>query len=227
MEYQPCPLCRTPALPRAEAPQGRRLFDCAACGALHLDPAQRLSPELEHAHYLHHQNSPADAGYRDFLNRLAIPLVERLAPGASGLDYGSGPGPTLSVMLREQGFRMKEYDPFFAPDVAPLNDRYDFITCTEVLEHFHAPAEEFKRLVAMLRPGGILAVMTEVLREEQPLEQWRYLRDPTHVVFYRPKCFSWIAAHHRLQLEMPRPNVALLRRPQGPEAPLSPTTTTP
>jgi hypothetical protein len=32
-----------------------------------------------------------------------------------GLDYGCGPGPTLSSMFREKGFKMADYDLFFKP----------------------------------------------------------------------------------------------------------------
>jgi len=53
-------------------------------------------------------------------------VVEELSPllgdnhDLHGLDYGCGPGPTLSVMLREKGFKMADYDPFFKP--MPLID---------------------------------------------------------------------------------------------------------
>ena len=39
-----------------------------------------------------------------FLGRLAEPLVERLDPGASGLDFGCGPGPALAAMLTRRGY---------------------------------------------------------------------------------------------------------------------------
>ena len=96
-----------------------------------------------------------DPGYRRFLSKLADPLRGRLAPGAHGLDYGCGPGPALAAMLREAGHEMALYDPVYYPDTAPLQARYDFVTCTEVAEHFHAPAQEFDRMGALLRPGGL------------------------------------------------------------------------
>jgi len=52
------------------------------------------------------KNSPDDPRYRAFLSRLFIPLNERIAPESCGLDFGSGPGPTLSVMFEEQGHTM-------------------------------------------------------------------------------------------------------------------------
>ena len=52
------------------------------------------------------------------------------------------------------------YDPLFAPDRGVLQATYDFVTCTETAEHFHDPALEFARLDALLRPGGLLGLMT-------------------------------------------------------------------
>lgn len=203
-----CPLCAAPPRPPPTTWHGRRYHDCPACGLLHLDPADRLPLAEERAHYATHRNDPADPGYRAFLDRLAVPLVARLRPGASGLDYGAGPGPTLSVMLRERGFPTVDYDPAFAPEHASLAASYDFITCTEVAEHFLAPAAEFARLFGMLRPGGVLAIMTELVPSDRPLGEWRYLRDPTHVSLYREMTMRWIARHFDRQLEMPSRNVA-------------------
>lgn len=95
-----------------------------------------------------------DAAYRAFLNRAAGPLLERLPPARQGLDFGCGPGPALAIMLREAGHTVALFDPFFYPDPAVLASAYDFITCTEVAEHFHRPAEEFSKLDALLNPGG-------------------------------------------------------------------------
>ncbi|HEX2092860.1 MAG TPA: class I SAM-dependent methyltransferase [Longimicrobiaceae bacterium] len=184
-----------------------------------MDPADRPEAAAEREHYGTHRNDPADPGYRAFLDRLAAPLAERLPPGARGLDYGSGPGPTLPVMLRERGFPMEVYDPFFAPDPTPLGRAYDFITCTETIEHFHSPADELDRLDRMLRPGGWLGVMTELFTGERAFGEWRYARDPTHVCFYRPETVEWIAARHGWALEVPGRNVVLFRKPAAPDSP--------
>ncbi|HEX2188661.1 MAG TPA: class I SAM-dependent methyltransferase [Longimicrobiaceae bacterium] len=195
------------------AAHGRRYLECPVCGLVYLDPAHRPAPEAELAHYGTHRNDPADPGYRAFLDRLAAPLVERLPPGAEGLDYGSGPGPALAAMLRERGFAVEVWDPFFAPDPAPLGRAYDFVTCTETAEHFFSPAHELRRLDALLRPGGWLGVMTELYTGERAFGEWRYARDPTHVCFYRPETLRWIAERRGWALELPARDVAFFRKP--------------
>lgn len=210
---QGCPLCGSSRIRPFARAHGRRYRECPDCGLVHLAPEQRLDRAAEKRRYDLHENSPDDPGYRAFLDRLAAPLVERLEPGAEGLDYGSGPGPTLSVMLEEQGFPMAIYDPFYAPDPGPLRRRYDFVTCTETVEHFFDPGAELAHLRRLVRPGGWLAIMTEVLGPEQDFEAWHFARDPTHVCLYRRRTMDWIADRLGWRLESPRSSVFLLRKP--------------
>lgn len=207
-----CPLCHSDHVQTFALAYRRCYLECEGCRLIYLTPEQRLGPAAEKARYEAHENHPTDEGYRAFLSRLAIPLVEQLPAGSEGLDYGCGPGPTLSLMLEEQGFQMTIYDPFFAPDLRTLQRSYDFITCTETAEHFFHPGDEFDRLDRLLRPGGWLALMTEMLEESRSFTDWHYPRDPTHVAFYRPVTMQWIAARFRWSPTFPRPNIVLFRK---------------
>lgn len=206
-----CPLCGASATGPVHLAHGRRFHDCPGCRLVFADRTELLPPAEERARYETHENDPADPGYRAFLDRLAGPLTERLAPGAHGLDFGSGPGPTLSRMLTERGYPTADWDPFFSPDPAPLERTWDFVTCTEVVEHLHHPAETFELLSHLVRPGGWLAVMTTVLTDDLDFGEWWYARDPTHVAFYRPETLEWIAERYGWALERPSGNVALFR----------------
>jgi len=209
----PCPVCRSPSTRAFAQVDDRRYRRCDDCGARFLEPARFPSAAVERAHYLTHRNDPGDPGYRKFLAKLASPLLERLPRGSSGLDYGCGPGPALAAMLREAGHEVALYDPFFRPEPVVLQRTYDFVTCTEVAEHFHRPAEEFDRLDRLLRPGGWLAVMTSFQTDDARFADWHYRRDPTHVVFYREETFRAIAARHGWDCEIPVKDVALMRKP--------------
>ncbi len=138
----------------------------------------------ERAQYDLHTNSPSDLAYRAFLNRLAEPLKQRLSPFSRGLDFGSGPGPTLSLMLEESGHSMRLYDSHYAADKSVLSGSYDFITATEVVEHLSAPGAELQRLWDLLVPGGWLAVMTKLVIDRARFSDWHYRRDPTHISFF-------------------------------------------
>lgn len=210
-----CPLCRS-AAPGFVSIQERRYFRCPACDLVFLDPQQRLPAEAEVAHYALHQNDPDDIGYRVFLSRLADPMLQRLASASEGLDYGCGPGPALAAMLGESGHRMTLYDPIFQTQPMALQRRYDFVVCSETAEHFFRPFDEFRRLFGLLRPGGLLGVMTGFVPDTAAaFSRWHYPRDPTHVVFFGPRCFAWIAQRFGMQVELVEANVALLRRLPG------------
>lgn len=211
-----CPLCADGgARPWAEA-HGRRYLRCPRCRLSFLDPAQRPDLETERAHYRLHDNRPDDPRYRAFLSRLAEPLAERLTPGARGLDFGCGPGPTLSRMMAERGFVMRDYDPAFRPDPQALNGRYDFVACSEVVEHLHDPAATFALLDRLLRPGGWLGIMTGMVDDRRNFAAWWYVRDPTHVCFYDPDTMAWLAARLGWRLERPSWTVSLLEKPRAP-----------
>lgn len=208
-----CPVCRAPSGESFQHIEGKSYWRCRTCEATWLDPAHHLSRHDEYAHYLHHENHVDDPGYRRFLSKLSTPLLSRLAPGQQGLDFGCGPGPALAAMLREAGHDMALYDPFFHDEPSALARDYDFITCTETVEHLHAPADVFDQLDGMLRPGGWLAVMTCFQTEDTLFATWHYRRDPTHVVFFRPRSFEVIAAQRRWTCDVARKDVALMQKP--------------
>lgn len=208
----PCPLCASTETHHFALAHRRTYLECKECGLVFLTPTERLDQNAERAHYSTHENDPHDQRYRDFLDRLALPLMAKLSPGSRGLDIGSGPGPTLSLMLEERGFPMAIYDPYFAPNEGVFETTYDFVTATETVEHFYFPDREFERFERLLNPGGILGVMTELWLDDRPFEKWAYPRDPTHVSLYRPKTMEWITKRFGYAIEMPRANVVLFRK---------------
>lgn len=175
-------------------------------------PAQfHLSAQAERAVYEQHQNDPNDPRYRAFLMRLFAPMRARLAPFASGLDFGSGPGPALSAMFRESGVSCVDYDPFFANDASLLTRTYDFIACTEVLEHLASPGAVIAQLMSLLRPGGLLGVMTKRVTSDAAFATWHYIRDPTHIAFFSDETFTWIGEHHGVAVRFESKDVVLLQ----------------
>ena len=205
----PCPLCGADGAGVIDTNDARRYFQCANCALTYLHPDQRLARADERARYELHENNATDPDYVGFLRRLADPVMERLRPGARGLDFGCGPAPVLSQLLTASGFPCAAYDPFFAPGEALLEDQYDYVTCSEVVEHAHDPAATFSTLHRLLRTGGVLGVMTRFYPNGEAFADWWYRRDPTHVCFYNEATMRWIAARHGSTVEFPRSDVAL------------------
>jgi SAM-dependent methyltransferase len=187
-----CPLCAGKDIAPYHSDRARDYLACRTCDLVFVPPARHLRKADEKAYYDLHDNRPDDPGYRRFLSRLFDPLNERLAPRSRGLDFGCGPGPTLSKMFEEAGHAMALYDPHYADDASVLADAYDFITLSEVIEHLADPGRDLDRLWACLNDGGWLGIMTKRVRDPEAFKTWHYITDPTHIAFYSEATFAWL-----------------------------------
>lgn len=187
---------------------------CRNCRLIFAAPKDRPDPEEELARYETHENDPFDPGYRNFLGQLFKPLEELLKPESKGLDFGSGPGPTLNIMFEEEGHRMNIYDPFYADNPSVFDETYDFITTTEVAEHLYQPGKEFKTLWNCLHPGGFLGVMTKIAPDDRKkFADWHYRLDITHVTFYTEETFQWMANQWKATLSFYGDRVIIFQKP--------------
>lgn len=208
----PCRICGGGSAFLRHDVSDRAYYQCRRCEGTFVAGEALPSGVEERLTYELHENDASDPKYRQFVGQLVEPLIERLAAGAEGLDYGCGEGPAGAAMLTEAGFVVTLYDPFFVPDQAALEREYDFIFCCEVAEHFHDPVNEFKKMGQMLRPGGIIAIMTGIEYPRVNFAKWHYRRDPTHVTFYRPETMERIAQDREWQVIFPSPNTVLFRK---------------
>lgn len=186
-----CPLCQNSKnLIPVKGADERAYYQCPHCYLIFTK--QYLTLAEEEARYRTHQNGPQYEGHVKFLNRAITPALSYLNSTQRGLDYGCGPVPTLSVILKEKyGIACDDYDPLFYPE--PPAGKYDFIFSTECFEHFFSPAKELWRLCELLIDDGLLIIMTACWDETIDLKTWYYFRDPTHVAFYHQKTFQFIA----------------------------------
>ena len=207
-----CPLCNAQDVSGYHRDKRREYLQCSCCRLVFVPPNWYLTPEAERAEYDLHENAVDDPGYRQFLSRLASPLIECLPEDATGLDFGCGPGPALAAMLREAGHEISLYDVFYYPDEAVLERPYDFITATEVVEHLHQPGAELDRLWGLLGEGGYLGVMTKLVCDRDAFVRWHYKNDQTHVCFFSVETWQWWAERMSAQLTQIGADVVLLRR---------------
>ncbi len=207
-----CPLCTVGGTAFFHRDSRREYRRCEACSLVFVPSRYFLPPEAEKTCYDLHQNDPSDDRYRQFLNRLAQPLLEVLTPGARGLDFGCGPGPTLSLMLAQAGYPTAIFDPFYEPDPEVWQQEYDFVTATEVVEHLHRPRLDLQRIWNLLTPGGWLGIVTKRVLNQSAFANWHYKNDPTHVAFFADETFSWLARQWSAELRLVSPDVVLLHK---------------
>jgi len=157
-----------------------------------MDPVSFPSLNEEKERYLTHNNDPTQEGYQQFV----MPIVDRILRDYStehlGLDYGAGKSEIITYMLTEQKYQVAAYDPIFKNTNYLLQRGYHYVACCEVVEHFHDPAKEFKRLYNLLVSKGKLYIKTDLYVGSINFQKWYYKDDPTHTFFYSERTMQWI-----------------------------------
>ncbi len=170
----------------------RKYYQCKKCHAISLDQNSHLSQRDEIKRYLEHNNDVEDSRYQNFVKPITSAIFNNFNKKHKGLDYGAGTGPVISKILMANFYNIKPYDPYFHNFPEYLEEKYDYIACCEVMEHFNWPYREFKRLKSLLKDNGNLYCQTDLYNDSIKFEDWYYKNDPTHVFFYTEKSIYWI-----------------------------------
>jgi hypothetical protein len=167
---------------------------CEDCGFIGLSPRCFPGKAEERARYLLHTNDETSRGYLAYLERfIDLALSPYLEPGASVLDFGSGPAEPalLSRLMEKRGYLCSKYDPFFAPGRAWRGRKFSAIVLHEVLEHLRKPKQSLLYLAQKLFAGGILAIRTRFIPGGvEAFIPWWYRMDSTHLGFFSPESLS-------------------------------------
>ncbi|MBW6479875.1 MAG: class I SAM-dependent methyltransferase [Bacteroidales bacterium] len=173
----------------------RKFYLCERCGGLFVPNLFLPDSQKEKDRYLKHNNDVNDPGYRAFAMPMAKAVMSTFNNENTGLDFGSGTGPVVSTILRENNYQIELYDPFFHPHPHLLEKTYDFIVSCEVVEHFFKPRKEFQLMKSLLKPHGKLFCMTGLYNKSIDFSTWHYKNDFTHVFIYQKETMEWISGN--------------------------------
>ncbi|MCC5813416.1 MAG: class I SAM-dependent methyltransferase [Leptospira sp.] len=203
-----CPLCESGDTQFfSDQPISRNYYICKNCKLISVDPNHLLDLSNQKIRYDFHENQPDNSGYMNFLNKAILPALNYINTSGIGLDYGSGPGSgpeskfgssALAYnLIRDHNCSVQCYDPVYSPwedsEFEMKQKYFDYIFSTEVWEHFTHPFQSIKQIHSLLKPQGILTVMTGIWNETMDFPNWYYPKDDTHVVFYHEKTMEWIS----------------------------------
>jgi SAM-dependent methyltransferase len=184
-----------------------RLVNCPVCDLVYASPVP--SPEaLSEAYEAAAFDSAEEARYaaRSYAEQLRE-LVALLPDRRGALDIGTGEGAFLSELLAMGFSEVGGVEPSSAPiaaadpEVASLIDHGMFhpgarppgslslVTCFQTIEHVPDPAELVRDAAALLKPGGILALVCHNRRA--PVNRALGLRSPIidleHMQLFSPR----------------------------------------
>lgn len=184
---------------------------CKKCDYIYKDSADLITEVQEKAIYDSHQNSLEDEKYVAYLDKFiqkgVLPYVKE---ASFGLDYGSGPTPVLKhILTNVYYYNVVGYDLFYENNEKNLEQVYDFVVTTEVIEHIKEPVQLFNKFNGLLKTGGVLSLMTLLHpRNLEELQDWHYTRDRSHISLFSMVTLETIAKmtgfkviftdHHRI-----------------------------
>lgn len=170
---------------------------CDFCGFMAKTIKHIPSQNDEYNRYLQHDNNSNDdyVKYQEsFFNDIKNFL------GKNVLDYGCGNHHILSDIINENNINSAYYDLYFYPDTNYEKARYDAIILEEVIEHVADPITVLKSLILLLNDGGNLIIRTRFIPSDFMLKKWWYLRDITHVSFFKIETFEYLSKLLSLQI---------------------------
>ena len=183
-----CPLCQNISTPFYKD----EFYECVCCGGIFRPKEKLLDEEKEKERYESHTNDSDDLGYQNFVSPITNSILAEYKKDDIGLDFGCGKDSPIIKVLRQNEYKIFEYDPYFFDDKKLLQQKYDYIACCEVIEHFYNPKKEFELLKSLLKKDATLYLMTGIYRDNIDFSKWWYKNDLTHVFIFREKTFKWI-----------------------------------
>ncbi len=175
---------------------------CGRCGLVQALPRFFPDPLKEKERYLKHNNSFENSGYVKYLTDfIASAVAPYVGKGSSILDYGCGPAPVLTALLKKKDYRVTPYDPYFHADRRWKTQHFDSVVSVEVFEHLQDPLTALKEILSVLDTDGIVIIRTLLHNENQDVfSNWWYRQDCTHITFYSEKSFLFLAENFPLKI---------------------------
>lgn len=198
-----CPVCAHPAVPAVVEKDGYAFAQCAGCEYLFLDPP--LAPDVVGRLYRNVEDDTwTDPKIRSRYRRALIRAfrLRRHVSGRRALDLGCGTGSMADAMRRfgadavgvdtdaraiqfaQRRFPGTDFRVASAPALAGASGPFDFVYCSELIEHVPDLAEFMDGLAALARPGGLVYITTPDCgspRRPAALADWEMVAPPIHI----------------------------------------------
>lgn len=218
-----CPMCRAAEARYFGNKNGYTLFRCGACGFLYLDPmpaAEDVARLYEGAAGAAIESYPKAASRRR-RGFIKAAKFARYIRGRDILDVGCGGGFVVDAM-RCAGARAVGIDPHgpsidyarrtfpecefhcgVAESFQTTGRKFDFLYCSEVIEHV-PDADSFTAALAELcRPGGFVFITTPDIghwRVPKDLVSWDLVDPPQHVRYFTTESLRLLLERHGFAL---------------------------
>lgn len=181
---------------------------CGRCGLYF--KSHTLTPEQLSAYYARLENAPFEVDGNFPTDQFVRDALARLPDGSRVLDFGCSTGRILkgqtgrlecvgaepneeaAAIARERGIQIVT-----EPELRDgRTGDFDAILLTDVYEHLAHPVALTEMLVARLKPGGWLAIVTgnaDAIQTKPFIGEYWYFRLPGHLLMMSERHVPWLA----------------------------------
>ncbi len=195
------------------------IFRCTECSAEFIDPSVEVDDKAIQAHFF--DSNPYTENRQGVLDRYwrneASHILSLKPDGGSILDIGCNSGDFLSVL----DSRWEKFGVELAPAPAeqarkhgitiydkPIeecsfkNQRFDVVTMFALIEHLRYPEETVATISNVLKPGGLLVIMTgdaSAFKSRFLGKKWHMYIPPLHRYFFTRQSLKQLCEQFDLQ----------------------------
>ena len=205
-----CPLCHSESETAVGSKNGYTVQRCNTCGLMYADPMPSMA-ELDAIYAEYGVNKKNIVRWREKVRRWVrrLFLVEKLAPRGRSLDIGCNTGFAAaaanrygydaygidlgreSIEIARDMFPDCHFELATAQEIASRGERFELVTCSEVIEHLTELDGFAAALQTLVAPGGILYLTTpDAGHRLVPRDKlsWNEISPPHHLIYFgRPQ----------------------------------------
>lgn len=190
----------------------RSFYHCPHCEFVFANSLNFLPPEVKRTRYIKAQTNAKQAKLLLFVQALSSQLSQLNTGQLTGLNFGRSLPDESYDLLASNNHHIFNYDPFLSEDLGTLRQSYDFVCSYHVIEHFANPRKEWLTLSRLIKPEGWLAISTKILTNLSGFAKWHHKNNPTHVSFYQPQTFQFLADLYGFKLLFATDELILMQK---------------
>ncbi len=214
-----CIVCSTKVDKKIAELDHYSILKCPECSLRFLDPMP--SAECLTEFYSSHENFSHYAKVADRKLRSGSAKIKRLMKynrGRTFIDIGCSTGANVEAARRlgfdatgidlcqeSINFAQKNFPAakFKLGTVESLDEKFDFVFCTEVLEHVTKPHEFIESIAQIMNSGAILYMTTPDaghFRVPRDFARWKHVHAPDHLAYYQLPTIKRLLEGHGIKL---------------------------
>lgn len=127
-----------------------------------------------------------------------VRAAQKLGYDAMGIDLDG-----VSVAKAQELFEKCEFEACSTFDLVKMGRKFDFIYCSEVIEHVPSPHEFVQSLADLMTSGALLYLTTpDTGHRKVPKDflSWKEVKPPEHIVFFNESSMRHILQEHGFEI---------------------------